>query len=273
MEILLKSRIITALILAPIVAGAVFYLPIAWFALFFWGVAALAAYEWAGLFGARSLWQKMLFVLGFGLLAGVLFWLDVPFRKAIFEPLLLLGCLFWAGACVAVLLYPKGQGLFQHPLFLGLIGLWVVVLAWICLVVIRSQTNGELWLIWMFFLVWCADIGAYFAGRWKGRSPLAPQVSPKKSWEGVAGGVVLSGVLCGGAVMLTTHNPIFWLMVTLALVGIAVFGDLFESLVKRATGVKDSGTILPGHGGMLDRVDSILAVLPFFALLLLQFSA
>ena len=270
---MLKSRIITALILAPIAAGAVFYLPITWFALFFWAVAALGAYEWAGLLGANSAAQKTLYVACFGGLAGIAFWLDIPTSKTTVIPILWAGSIFWLCACIAVLMYPKGQRIIKHPVVLGVLGLWIVMLAWLSLIVIRTEPHGALWLIWMLCLVWGADIGAYFAGRWKGKTPLAPQVSPKKSWEGVAGGVALSGVVCGGVVLVLTAQPIFWFVVTVGLIGIAVFGDLFESLVKRATGVKDSGTILPGHGGMLDRIDAILAVLPVFALVLVNYGS
>lgn len=263
---MLKYRIITGLILAPLAALAVFYLPAVWFALVFWAVAALGAYEWAGLLRLDSPLARLGYVCCFALLAVFLYWLDLPYAEAGFVPLLIFGCLFWSVAMFAVVSYPTGQALFAAPWFLAIIGLIVVSVAWVSLIVIRSQTAGSIWLVWMFCLVWGADIGAYFAGRGFGRRPLAPAVSPNKSWEGVWGGFALSGIVCGGVVVWWQGQPILWLVLTAALITIAVFGDLFESLIKRATGVKDSGNILPGHGGMLDRIDSILAVLPFFAL-------
>jgi phosphatidate cytidylyltransferase len=125
-----------------------------------------------------------------------------------------------------------------------------------------------LWLIWVFMLAWGADIGAYFAGHAFGRRKLAPRVSPGKTWEGVIGGLALALAVCALGAFWLTPGWVGWLPVIVLLVAVSVFGDLFESVLKRATGVKDSGTLLPGHGGVLDRIDSLLAVLPVFAVLL-----
>jgi phosphatidate cytidylyltransferase len=143
--------------------------------------------------------------------------------------------------------------------------------AWLALVALLVA--GGPWLIlWVLIVVWSADIGAYFAGRQFGKRKLASMVSPGKTWEGAIGGTVLSGVLgstLGTTVpALQTLTPDLWqwMVGSLVIAIVSVFGDLFESALKRARGVKDSGGLFPGHGGMLDRVDSLIAALPCVAL-------
>lgn len=257
---MLRNRIITALILAPIVIAAVIYLPPDGFAFVFWVFASLALYEWAGLAGARHLVHKLAYLGLYGAICMILYTAPSLYTTALWIALAV-----WAAACVGVCLFPRGQQLYRHSALLGAVGLVVGTAAWVALVEIRSVTQGAYWLVWVLVLVWGADVGAYFAGRAFGKRLLAPAVSPGKTWAGVGGGFALAGVVCGTAVLLWQPNPLVWVAVTLGLVAVSVFGDLFESVIKRATGVKDSGTILPGHGGMLDRIDSLLAVLPFCA--------
>ncbi|MEM9622665.1 MAG: phosphatidate cytidylyltransferase [Pseudomonadota bacterium] len=257
---MLRNRIITALILAPLALMAIFLLPTFWFAVLFAAVAGLACYEWAGLCGLSRVPLKCLYVGVFGVAAASLYT-----NPELHGGILLSACVLWGLAVVAVLLYPRLASLFRQPLLVGLIGLWMALAAWLALLSLRNLEDGSIWLLWMFILVWGADIGAYFAGRAFGKTALAPAVSPGKTWAGAVGGFLLAGVLCGGAVLWWQEQPLFWLAVTFLLIIVSVFGDLFESLLKRATGVKDSGHILPGHGGMLDRIDSLLAVAPVFA--------
>ncbi|MEM7000572.1 MAG: phosphatidate cytidylyltransferase, partial [Pseudomonadota bacterium] len=153
------------------------------------------------------------------------------------------------------------------------VGLVILSGAWVSLVTIRELPQGAWWIGWVLLMVWAADIGAYFAGKKFGRRLLAPKVSPGKTWEGVLGGYLLSVGVSGVAVALWQPQALIWLLVTVVLIAVSVFGDLFESLLKRATGIKDSGTLLPGHGGMLDRIDSALAVLPVLTLFLLTSEA
>ena len=129
---------------------------------------------------------------------------------------------------------------------------------------------GYRFIIWAFAVAWSVDTGAYFAGRALGRYKLAPRLSPGKTWEGVAGGICAGlAVGLGLAWALDLGSLAEWGVVAVSLSIVAVFGDLFESAVKRAFGTKDSGALLPGHGGVLDRVDSTIAVVPVFALWLL----
>jgi phosphatidate cytidylyltransferase len=124
--------------------------------------------------------------------------------------------------------------------------------------------NGRLWLFWLFLLTTATDVGAFFWGRSFGRTALAATISPGKTREGALGGVTLALLICGSALyfggVLTIYEAIGF---TLFMSIVSILGDLFESLLKRVSGVKDSGNILPGHGGLLDRIDSIIAVLPF----------
>ena len=256
---MLLYRVITGLVLAPVAVAAVFYLSSHAFAAVFWVVTALAVYEWAGLLKLESVTRKLAYVLLYLGVCGVLY--SLP---SLHTSLIQLGCVLWVLCALAVYLFPRGAQIYRGW-FLGALGLVLVSIAWLALLHVRAVPNGAYWVVWMFLVVWGADVGAYFAGRGFGKHKLAPQVSPGKTWEGVLGGMLLPGVVCGALVLMYAPKGQIWVFITLGLIVVSVFGDLFESVLKRATGVKDSGTLLPGHGGMLDRIDSILAVLPFFA--------
>jgi phosphatidate cytidylyltransferase len=260
---LLRSRITTALVLAPLVILAIYLLPLPAFATVFWLIAALGAFEWAGLARLDGRLARALYVAALAALALVTW-----YSPAYWPHILWLGSAFWVAAAVVVVVYPSSGALIGHPLVIVPAGLLVTWVAWLALVVIRDQPAGATWVLWLMLLVWSADIGAYFAGRRFGRVKLAPHVSPGKTWEGVFGGVLLS--LAVTLLMLWSMGAmaLWWVPVVLLLAAVSVFGDLFESVLKRQRGVKDSGSLLPGHGGVLDRIDSLVAVLPVFALLL-----
>ena len=262
---MLKSRIITALILAPSVIAAIYLLPLAWFAGLFFLLAALAANEFAQLAGITRLWQRAAYVAVFGLLAAVS-WSN----SNLIVPGLTLGGLLWLAAPVLIVTFPRGRPMVALGWPVALAGLVVCWSAWLALVFIRSAPDGATWLLWSMLLVWGADIGAYFAGRRFGRRKLAPQVSPGKTWEGVWGGALAASGLCVGLLLIMQHFKPVWMVLIGLLIALSVFGDLFESVLKRVRGVKDSGKLLPGHGGVLDRIDSLLAVLPWLALILWQ---
>lgn len=260
---MLRLRIITACILAVFALGAVVGLPEPWLAAVFWLVAAAGCYEWAGFAGMTKPAWRVVYVAVFSSIV----WLAYG-KSQWYEVGLLVGCGVWLAAVVAVLVFPNGQGLYRNHWFAGILGLSVLVPAWIALVAVRAHEQGNWWLIWAFFLVWGADIGAYFAGRQFGKHKMAPSVSPGKTWEGAAGGFVSAALVCSAGLMWLQDDWMRWLPILGALIIVSVFGDLFESVLKRATGVKDSGSLLPGHGGVLDRIDSLLAVMPVFALIL-----
>jgi phosphatidate cytidylyltransferase len=262
---MLKTRIITALILAPSIIAAIYLLPLSWFAGLFFLLAALAANEFAQLAGLSRLWQRAVYVAVLGLLASAS-WIN----SDLMLPGLMLGGLLWLAAPMLVVTFPRGRPLVALGWPVALAGMVVCWSAWLALVLIRSAPDGATWLLWSMLLVWGADIGAYFAGRRFGRRKLAPEVSPGKTWEGVWGGALAALALCFGLLLIMQHFEPFWLVLIGLLIALSVFGDLFESVLKRVRGVKDSGKLLPGHGGVLDRIDSLLAVLPWLALILWQ---
>ena len=259
---MLKQRIITALILLPLVLGAIFYLNSPWFAIAIAIPVALGAWEWANFMGIEDSSSRMPYVGGivFGLL--LVYWLDLNL-------VLLLSCLWWGAAACLVKAYPNETEQWHDPFKLGVIGALVLIPAWWSLVVIQSQPEGHWWLLYVMLLVWGADTGAYFVGRQYGKTKLAPTVSPGKSREGLLGGLALTALIALVVAFTTSAADkvglIPFLLVSLVAVLGSVYGDLAESMFKRHRGIKDSSHLLPGHGGILDRIDSITAAVPLFA--------
>jgi len=262
---MLRARIITALILAPCAIAAIYLLALEWYAVVFWFVTGLGAYEFAGLAGLNGAFARFGYVGIYTLLVAASWWLDPLMPVGLW-----IGVLIWALATFAVLAYPASARLVRHGWVTGLAGILICWAAWISLVVIRAAPDGATWVLWLLLLVWGADVGAYFAGRRFGHNKLAPAVSPGKTWEGVWGGLATSSLVCGVLLVVMGRFNLGWLTIMVLLVGVSVFGDLFESVLKRVRGLKDSGTLLPGHGGVLDRIDSVIAVLPCLAMILLQ---
>ena len=262
---MLKQRVITALIAAPTIIAAIFLLPLSAFAAVFLVLAGFGVLEWANLADIRSNAAKGVYLVVYALIGYAL--LNAP---ALWPAVLKCVVAFWALAAVVVLTFPASGQVLVRPVLIPA-GYVAFVGAWLALVALLVA--GGPWLIlWVLIVVWSADIGAYFAGRQFGKRKLASMVSPGKTWEGAIGGTVLSGVLgstLGTTVpALQTLTPDLWQWMagSLVIAIVSVFGDLFESALKRARGVKDSGGLFPGHGGMLDRVDSLIAALPCVAL-------
>ena len=274
---MLKQRIITALVLLAVLLPALFHDAIEPFALLALLMIVAAGWEWARLNGCPS---TRALVLGGGLgLALAAFWaaggLAVPWR-----PLWLAVGALWV--VLAVVMLRRGvSGWAGWPAALRLwIGLFLIACAWLALV--QARLMGLDFLLSVLLLVWMADIAAYFGGKALGRRKLAPTISPGKSWEGAVSGLLGVFVLAGGwlyadAQGLGDHSSLYALLwakgpalaalALLFLVAMSVVGDLVESLVKRSAGVKDSSQLLPGHGGVLDRVDALLPVLPLAMML------
>jgi phosphatidate cytidylyltransferase len=186
----------------------------------------------------------------------------------------LLAALWWLGALYLVLTYPESEDKWRDNIVLkALIGFAILVPTWLGVIELQADPEGPRKMMFVFVLVWAADIGAYFSGKRFGKRKLAPKVSPGKSIEGVIGGLLVSLVLGLALKNFVGLEGISWLSAILLfsfVVLFSVLGDLTESLFKRVKGVKDSSQLLPGHGGILDRIDSLTAAVPmYFAVLFL----
>ncbi|MEA9604423.1 phosphatidate cytidylyltransferase [Polynucleobacter sp. JS-JIR-II-c23] len=271
---MLKTRVITALVLLTVLLPILFLLPAMYVGVFFLVALLAAAWEWSRLLApeaGRAAWLYALFCL-----AIILFLLGMQNASWQFA-LLLLAVIFWF--FVAPFILAKGMNLSLEKLrpFYVVLGLILLPATWFALVFLREL--GLIFLLSSMALVWVADIGAYFVGKAFGKRKLAVQISPGKSIEGAIGGLILCYVyafLCvyflpfestlfGAWAIRFGWVPMF-LMVTV-LTAFSIFGDLFESQLKRLAGVKDSSHLLPGHGGVLDRVDALIPAMPIAALL------
>jgi phosphatidate cytidylyltransferase len=263
---MLKQRIITALVLLPFALGGFFLLDGALFALFIGAVVSLGAWEWARLAGFTAQVQRVAYA---ALVAALLFGLYL--LPALAPWVLLLGVVWWGVATFLVLGYPSSSRYWTQAPARLLIGLLILLPAWQGLVLFKRWPEANWLILAVMVLVWGADIGAYFAGRRFGKRKLAPQVSPGKSWEGVFGGLLATLLICVGVAIYrdwSFASLLLGLVGTAVVVLISVVGDLTESMFKRQSGVKDSSNLLPGHGGVLDRIDSLTAAIPVFAALL-----
>lgn len=263
----LKHRIASALVLAPLVIAMVLCAP-TWVVMLVAGAFWLvAAWEWAGLLKtADDEPVSPLFRVIYTALAAIT--TVAVWQLGYSNELAKLACLWWLLALVWVTAYPFGLPTdLSRVLLKGSIGLLSLAAAWCALIILHASPRGGEWTLLLLFIVWAADIGAYFAGRKFGKRKLAPKVSPGKTWAGAIGGAVagsLIGVLGAYYFGLQHEQLVALLLLTVIVVIFSIVGDLCESMFKRHSGVKDSGHIIPGHGGVLDRIDALLAALPIF---------
>jgi len=263
---MLKQRIITAAILLPVAIIGFFLLHGLAFAIFIGLVVALGAWEWARLAGFAGQPVRIAYA------ALVVALLAVLYQFPALAPwLLALAVLWWLAATYLVLTYPQSSRLWGGSAGSLVIGMAILLPSWQALVVLKQWPLGNWLILAVMALVWTADIGAYFSGKTFGKRKLAPQVSPGKSWEGLIGGLLTSllitlavGIYRGWSV----RELVLALLGAAVVVLISVIGDLTESMFKRSSGIKDSSQLLPGHGGVMDRIDSLTAAIPIFAVLL-----
>ena len=263
---MLKQRIITALILLPIDLCGFFLLEGSAFALFIGLVVTLGGWEWARLAGFNEQSMRVAYAAAVALMLFVMHLLP-----GLAPWILGASVLWWGIATYLVLTYPRSSDHWASAACKLVIGLLILLPAWQGLVLIKQEPLGNWLIMAVMVLVWGADIGAYFSGRAFGKRKLAPLVSPGKSWEGVYGGLALSliiTVLVGFFRDWTVAELFKGLIGAALIVFISVVGDLTESMFKRQSGIKDSSNLLPGHGGVLDRIDSLTAAIPVFAVLL-----
>jgi len=274
---MLIQRVITALVLLPPVLATLWFGSTTLVTAVFGAVAMLAVLEWAALTGVRArpdapaavppAAQALYVAAALALMAAV-----VLMRGSPLVWLLVAGtCLWWLLMLRWIVTYPAGFDATHPPRWVKAgAGLLVIPGTIAAVGLLHGPPDGALRLLFAFFLVWAADVGAYFAGRAFGARKLAPRVSPGKTWEGVYGGLALSLVIAAIAGQwLFQLQGLRWLPFLLLCAGVVLFsivGDLGESLLKRQAGAKDSGALLPGHGGLLDRIDSLLAALPALAI-------
>ena len=267
---MLKARVLTALVMLPIALLILFVLPEDAFAVCIGLIVLVGAWEWIRLSGLVSQLLTLILLVGF---SGVLYWSYL--LPNVYVPILLgIGCIFWMGAAAMVMMYPKSKVQVGGKYMKLGFGLLVLIPAYVAFLYLRRHDAHLLLLALLVTIIWAADVGAYFVGRQFGIAKLAPKVSPGKSWAGLIGGMILAlavGMLGAFIGEPSDHliSPIPWAVfigIVAVTVLFSVLGDLFESLIKREQGVKDSSSLLPGHGGVLDRIDSLTAATPVFAL-------
>jgi phosphatidate cytidylyltransferase len=263
---MLKDRIITAAILIPIVVTFIFYMSTFWFAALFAVFVAIGAWEWAGLckVSKNIKFSYVIFILL--LLVGI-YWAD---SSHLYISITICGVVYWLYAFALVVFYQRQRNLLPRSKFLLLLmGLLLLIPMWSSLTLLKSSDDGAILIMLLMLLIWGADSAAYFAGKKWGKRKLATRVSPGKTWEGTFAGVVSSVIIAFCYVIVSNKNLdnslLFISMAVITVIG-SVFGDLLESLVKREAGQKDSGNILPGHGGVMDRIDSLTAAAPIFVI-------
>jgi len=264
----LKTRIISALIMAPLVIFGVLFLDNAVFSALLGVVLLAAVREWAQLVPLQSFPARIAYTAVMAVSMWLLWYTGL---SLVLKPLLGIAFAWWL---CALLWLSRSQCCAQpspvNSALKMLAGALVILPAWAALSSLHGYAErGPILTLILLLMVWLADIGAYFAGRRFGRRKLAPAVSPGKTWEGVYGGIAasllfaaLAGWWFSGALQWT----LAFLVVSLLAVMFSVVGDLLESLMKRQSGIKDSGSIIPGHGGIFDRIDSLVAAAPLFLL-------
>jgi phosphatidate cytidylyltransferase len=270
---MLKTRVITAVILLAVLVPVTLFAPVAGFAAMMAFAVVFAAWEWARLLKLTSLGPLLYAVLVGAALVGTTaaFGLALP---GLYEA----AAIFWVLAVPFALMRKPVLAAGAWRVFLLVAGVVVLLAAWHA--VVQARAIGVVFVLSLMLVVWLADIGAYFAGKAFGRHKLAPAISPGKTWEGALGGLVLT-VAVAVLMLRLPQSQLNFFMVDAAvfgsarmlvwvacLVAFSILGDLFESLLKRQAGVKDSSHLLPGHGGVLDRIDAMLPVLPLAMLLL-----
>lgn len=260
-----RQRFFTSLIMIPLILWALYYAPVMELAFIGAALAVVCAYEWLPLIPLTHWSKKIIFFLLVGLA------ILLSFKGGMY--FLTSDLVLWLLLIVAIVTYPSSMSYWGHSFIVGFISLIVLAGAARSLAGIYLHPNGTNLLVYLFCLVWAADSGAYIAGKLYGRHKIIPFVSPGKTWEGLAGGITLA-IFIAWAANAWFHpmlETLVWFLMAFITVLMSVFGDLFISMLKRRGGLKDTGFLIPGHGGLLDRLDSLLAAAPFFYVMLYYF--
>ena len=269
-----KLRVLSSLILAPLAIAAMFFLPTPWLVALVAVMFLAGLWEWFALAEIDDTLARTFLLVANLLLMVALVWGSQSATGGtlvLFRIATVVGVIWWLLAALWLTRYDFASDHDTHARALKLAaGTLAVIPAWCALALIHAERPfGNRWLLVALAIVWSADTGAYFAGRAFGKHKLSPRISPNKTVEGLGGGMLAgltAGVLGGWIAGASLQQLPLVALVTFIVVLFSVIGDLFESLLKRHVGAKDSGHLIPGHGGILDRIDSVLAALPVFAL-------
>jgi phosphatidate cytidylyltransferase len=278
----LKQRIITALILAPLALFGVLYLPLLSFQIMIALVMGLGAWEWSSMSGMTRTFTKgayaalvvtICMTLTF-LLPTDLIWYQGQLNS-LYTYILTIAAIWWVVSLAMIIAYPSYSSVwYTSKILRGIFGILTLIPTWVALVSLRTNLYdidpyyGASLILYVLGIVWAADIGAFFVGVKFGKHKLRPEVSPGKTIEGLMGGVFASSAIIAFAALHYQVDPSrIWLHIAVGAitVGVSALGDLNESMFKRCAGIKDSGKLLPGHGGVMDRIDSLTAAFPVFA--------
>ena len=256
---MLKARILTSIVLAAGFLAALFLLPDLYWALLMLAFITIAFWEWSGMSGMTKPWRhihtSLVMLIGVVVVLADEIGLETLQPQVMFYSILA-ATLFWLLAAPIWLMFRFN---IRQSVLLAIIGFVVLFPTWLALVSMRGISP---WLLLMVMAaVWIADSAAYFSGKRFGKHKLAPQISPGKTWEGVLGAWL--AVTVYGLILCYSLSLTYWVIIGLfGITVLSIMGDLLESLVKRQAGVKDSGCLLPGHGGVLDRIDGLTSSLP-----------
>lgn len=261
---MLKQRLLTALVAMPIIVALVVFAPRSAIGLVLAAIVLAGAWEWSALVRLTTPAGKTVYLLGLTVLlaaCGLSFDLS-----GVAGAVAAVGVAWWLAAIVWLLRVESGTATQAPPWLVGLCGVVTLVPAWEAVMALRGTDAGAAKLLFLLILIWAADSGAYASGRLWGRHRLAPRISPGKTWEGVAGGLVAAALAGAGGGWYFGYALAAFVPLCLFVAALSIVGDLTESLFKRRAGIKDSGSIFPGHGGILDRFDSLSAAGPAFYL-------
>ena len=279
---MLKQRIITAVILAPLAILAILFLPVELFKIAVAGVVALGAYEWAKMSGINGRASKVTFMALILIICGVLIfavdgqavWYQSELN-ALYKTILSIAAVWWAVSLVMILTYPKYSSVWKENIPIrAAFGILTLIPTWVAIISLRTNLYevdpfyGASLIFYVLGIVWAADIGAFFCGVKFGKHKLRPNVSPGKSIEGLLGGIMASLAIIAFAALHYQFDASrigMHILIGVITVAVSALGDLNESMFKRCAGIKDSGKLLPGHGGVMDRIDSLTAAFPVFA--------
>ena len=259
---MLKQRVLTAVVLLPVILLALFIEQVWLWRTFVSVFIAVAWWEWVRL--AQVQRKTTYIILATIILLGLMIMLA---NAGFLFGLVVFSILLWLITILCCFLMPEKMNQIILPQTKLLFGSWVLAFTWWALIWLKEQANGAYWVLGFLMIIWLADTGAYFAGKRFGKHKLAPLISPGKTVEGLFGGIVC--VTIYALAMQTVFNDeftasgFFLVILSVIIAIISVGGDLFESWMKRHARIKDSSQILPGHGGVLDRIDSLIAALPF----------